>query len=752
MNLVNCYGLCADDRTTHLHSPIHATSPTDLTNAFLSGASVHFWDIRKNGLTDLASWLIERRITVLHWVPTLFRALSETVPPGVQLGAIRLIVLGSEPVTRRDLECYRRCFEDSAVFINRLGSVETENTRLFYADKQTELPKAGLPCGYAVPGREVLLVDEKAELCSPGEIGEIIVRSRFLAQGYWNRPDLTDAAFSMDGQTGMRTFRTRDLGIMSPDGCLTYHGRKDHLFKVRGQFVDPLEVESALTRQAGIQEAVVVGEESEDTDTRLVAYLKMDEAKRPTANEISAALRDFLPGYMVPGKFIRLDEIPLSAVGKVERMRLARGEVAGTELDVESSPITEAPASALEETLIAIWERVLGISGIDRRSSFLGTGGDSLKMMMFLNRIRAKFDQSVHITAVFDAPTIAEFAEHLVEHYAIGEDEPSSMESGSAPDSSITPESLVRFQDITLAAWSNKGRSVPASPQRNPRAIFILAPPRSGTTLMRVMLGGSPELFAPPELNLMHFLTLSERQAVLTERLAHQQEGTVRALMEARNCDAEVAKQLMADCVDRGLTIQQFYGCLQDWAGDRILVDKTPEYSNHIDTLRRAEAWFEDALYIHLLRHPCGQVVSYEDARLDRMTQIPHNHTPRTLGELLWNVSHRNILDFLSEVSPDRHYRVTFEELVKAPVETSECLAEFLQIDFHTNMSDPYVEQDSRMTDGIHSLTKQLGDEKFTTFRQIDPSIAERWRAVLSPDSLSEMTWDLAESLGYEKS
>src|SRR5262249_49187452 len=128
---------------------------------------------------------------------------------------------------------------------------------------------------------------------------------------------------------------------------------------------------------------------------------------------------------------------------------------------------------------------------------------------------------------------------------------------------------------------------------RNRPSVFVLSPPRSGTTLLRVLLGGHPHLFAPPELELLTFATLQERKAAFAGRDSFWLEGSLRALMEIHHCDAAHAQRLMADYEERGWTARQFYRQLQDWLGERWLVDKTPSYSLEPDVLRRMEDEFE---------------------------------------------------------------------------------------------------------------------------------------------------------------
>ncbi|MFL6292353.1 MAG: condensation domain-containing protein [Thermoanaerobaculia bacterium] len=285
---------------------------------------------------------------------------------------------------------------------------------------------------------------------------------------------------------------------------------------------------------------------------------------------------------------------------------------------------------------------------------------------------------------------------------------------------------------------------------RNPPAVFVLAPPRSGTTLMRVLLGGHPRLFAPPELELLSYNTLAERRATYTGRDAFWLEGLVRAVMEIRGCTAEEATETIAVWEDEGWTAKQAYGQLQAWLGERILVDKTPSYALDSAILERAEEDFEEPLYVHLVRHPNGMIRSFEEAKLDQLFfRREHPFERRELAELIWQVSQENILRFLEQVPEKRKHLVRFEELVRDPEPVLRRLCDFLDLDFDPAMLRPYEDRSRRMTDGVHAESRMLGDVKFHTHSGIDAGTAESWRRELSEESLGEPTRAMAERLGY---
>ena len=312
----------------------------------------------------------------------------------------------------------------------------------------------------------------------------------------------------------------------------------------------------------------------------------------------------------------------------------------------------------------------------------------------------------------------------------------------------ITDADVGRFLELI------KPRQLPAPPsgtRKNPRAVFILSPPRSGSTLLRVMVAGNPALFAPPELHLLAYANMAERKADLSgERGDQLAEGVLRALMETRGWTAEQARERLNQAEAEGASVGTIYAELQQNLGDRLLVDKTPTYAYSLDILRQAEALFEDPLYIHLLRHPCGMIRSYEESDLTRMMPLlmkGSDFSSAALAEMIWLVSNRNILQFGQQIPAQRWFSLSYENVVSDPGTQMQELCSFLGVPFHEDMLNPYSDKKARMTDGVDSSSKMSGDLKFHLHSQIDPAAATRWQQFCSESMLGDATTDLMQSL-----
>ncbi len=468
--------------------------------------------------------------------------------------------------------------------------------------------------------------------------------------------------------------------------------------------------------------------------------------------DVRAHLDRSLPAYMHPSAFVLLERLPLTRHGKVDRKALP--EPAADRSHLKSEFV--GPRSALERALVELWEQALSVESIGVHDNFFELGGDSIRGAVVINTLQQRLGKVLHVVALFDASTVEELAAYLTRHYpdaakVLSGDNITARAAESAhaaPLERITDRQVQELRSLIPNSTSGI-KSAPRGRPKNSPAIFVLSPPRSGSTLLRVMLGGHPRLFAPPELELLSFHTLQERLAACQGRYSFMLEGTVRTIMQLRNCAADEAQRIMQECEQKGLTVADFYQWLQELAGERILVDKTATYVQDIEALRRAEAIFDEPFYIHLLRHPCAVIRSFEEARIDRIVRFQHAFTPRQLGELYWLLGYENSSRFLGGIPKQRRMDVRFEDLVSRPDEIMRALCTAMEMDFHPQMLEPYADKQRRMTDGVHAMSRGLVDLKFHQHSGIDAAVADEWRQHLSSDSLGDPTRRLARELGY---
>ncbi len=225
-NYTNSLHLSAQDRLSLIPSFSFSAAMMDTFGALLNGASLYPFDVAANGLDQLGTWLIENEITVYHSVPTIFRHFVATLTDGILFPYLRLIDFGGEPVSRRDVELYRKHFSPDCLLVNGLGATELNVIRQLVMDHQTEFLGDRVPVGYAVPETRILLLDENGQALGYNQPGEIVIESQYLSPGYWRQLEQTAAVFKTTTD-GLRRYFTGDLGRLRPDGCLEHYGRKD---------------------------------------------------------------------------------------------------------------------------------------------------------------------------------------------------------------------------------------------------------------------------------------------------------------------------------------------------------------------------------------------------------------------------------------------------------------------------------------------------------------------------------------------
>jgi amino acid adenylation domain-containing protein len=406
----NALHITPEDRLSLLTSPSYSVSLRHMFGALLNGATLCPFGVATEGLGALTRWLHTERITLLFSVPSVFREFAAVLTDGERLGSLRVLHVGGERLTAADFDVYRRFFPASCLFVNSLASNETGIMTMFIGDKSTQLTSDVIPAGYPVEDKYVTVVDDAGDEIEDGGVGEIVVRSAFLASGYWNRPDLTSAAFGIDPRDPLkRVYRTGDLGSRATDGCLTYRGRKDSRLKIRGIRVDPEEIESALQLHPDVEHAVVSMRDTTQERPRLVAFIVPRSGTAVSSRHLRRFLAGRLPRHMMPAAFVAIEALPVTPNGKVDRAALP------DEHSVHSTDraLFIAPRSDLERMLVTMCEAAVGITGVGVHDDLFDLGLDSLAMMRLVTDIECATGRDLPPAALFTSPTVASLAARL---------------------------------------------------------------------------------------------------------------------------------------------------------------------------------------------------------------------------------------------------------------------------------------------------------------------------------------------------
>jgi amino acid adenylation domain-containing protein len=382
-NHINNFRLTFEDRVGVLTSFSFDMAVTDTFSALLCGAATVPVDVRTLGPAYLAEALAEHGVTVYHSTPTVYRQLLLALGER-RLPAIRAAVLGGEDITTADVEAFWRHFAPDGVFVNGYGATEIS---FITQDHLVAVPDGvRVPIGYPLDGIEVSLDGPDPDR------GEIVVRSRYLALGYVGRPFRERA-------DGRREYRTGDLARRLPDGRLIHLGRADRQVKIRGNRVEPAEIEAALRELSDVDDAAVVA-----LDGDLHAYLTGPEP--PGLSVVTRTLGQRLPAYMVPRTVTALAALPLTPTGKVDLAALPRPQA-------PVRPHASRPRTPGEEAVCAAWAAELGLPEVGPDDNVFDLGANSLLLAAVQVRLERGLGVRVPLARMVEFPTPAALCANL---------------------------------------------------------------------------------------------------------------------------------------------------------------------------------------------------------------------------------------------------------------------------------------------------------------------------------------------------
>lgn len=376
-------------------------------SALLNGGELHFLDPREVGIEEVPQWISSQNLTTLHATPSLLRAVMKVCAASTTLTGLRLVTTCGEAVHGDDVTKLRTLLSPVASYCNLSGSSETGNLAFNEFPPGSDVPDRILPVGVVAANKVVRLLGPDGSDVAPGEVGEILVESPYLSEGYFVERDGTATAdLTKFGQAadGTRSFRMGDLGRFDQHGLLHLVGRSDDAVKVRGYLVEPSEVESALRRLPTVEDAVVLARQT-DAGAALVGYVAVDPTSRaPSAADLRRDLRKVLPDWMLPANLVLLPALPRNERGKVDRNALPAPS---------PRPAVIAPAVGVESELAALWSEILEIEQVGRDDDFVSLGGDSLQTQQMLTRAGKLFGAELSSATLANFPTLHQFSAHL---------------------------------------------------------------------------------------------------------------------------------------------------------------------------------------------------------------------------------------------------------------------------------------------------------------------------------------------------
>jgi amino acid adenylation domain-containing protein len=700
--------------------------------------------------------IIGNQITAIQATPTFLRLmLAEGLFSHCR--SLRLVICGGEQLTADLIRLFYKTHPYCELY-NLYGPTEGA-VDVCYWHCPRIIKGDIVPIGRPVVNKRLYILGCAKDALPPNIEGEIFIGGPSISDGYVGEKALTDTVFVDDPFTAesSRMYRTGDRGFHLTTGEIVFSGRTDDQVKINGYRIELGEIEKQIGQIPGVDQVAVIRTHALNNELFVAAWIvKLTEiVLDETAVRRLLAAR--LPSYMIPRRIGFIEAMPLGPTGKIDRKKLSHLD---TDLS-DSVRIESGTDNHIEEYLVLAWKKVLHVPTVDVGDNFFNIGGDSVLALEFMYMLEKKMNRILHVVSLYNAPILKDFAGYLRKEFpgCLSDDAAFTKIKEKITDSGF----ISRIDSAECDTFQRSVKSVkvgqeylPATEQKNSRALFILSPPRSGSTLLRVILAGHSALFSPPELQLLTFDTMSMRKNFFDGRDNFWLGGSVKAVMELTGWSADSAEQFIEKYEELDRPVSDFYRFMQEKCGNRILVDKTPTYTLDIEILRKAELLFDDPLYIHLIRHPYAMIHSFEEVKLGVFYPTFINDldssqfTERELAELIWFTGHRNILDFAKEIPADRFTAINFEDLVGDPSGSIRSLSGFLGLDFEQSMIDPYDGSSARMTDGLTENAPMLGDRKFIHHQKINKDVINNWRKLYEVDFLGKPAAKMCLEFGYD--
>lgn len=408
------YGVAPGDRRLQFASIGSDMFVSEIFTFLCAGATLVFClDRDGNSLAEFLRLIEAQRITIAGMPASWWSAWAAAVESGglAVPACLRIVIAGMERLNPAALAAFRRAAHAGLRFFNAYGPSETSPIATLYEAGSSPWESATLvPIGKPIANNRVYVLDDYGNPVPAGIPGELYIAGAGVARGYLNAPDLNAAKFPPDpygADPARQMFRTGDCVFSLPDGNLVFLGRVDRQVKIRGFRVELEEIETVLAEHPAVLYCAVIAQ-AEREHTRLVAYFTSRGSPGAASEDLRLHLSRRLPDYMLPGAFVGLAEMPMTASGKVDRRSLpdyAPRVLPAAHFDELANPT--------EKRLAAIWQNLLGSAPPGAAANFFESGGDSLRATQLVVRIQREFGKDLPFALFLRAPTIAQIARVL---------------------------------------------------------------------------------------------------------------------------------------------------------------------------------------------------------------------------------------------------------------------------------------------------------------------------------------------------
>src|ERR1051326_925515 len=399
------FHITAEDRATYFAGLGFDASVWELWPYLTAGASLHLPEESvRTAPEGLRDWLVAQGVTI-SFAPTPLAERLITLPWPSNT-ALRTLLTGGDtlhrfPPAHLPFTVVNNYGPTECTVVASSGVVGTK-------EEQPGLPTIGRP----IANTRIHILDGDFKPVSQGDLGEIFISGPSVARGYLHHPEVTTEKFlanPFDPTPGSRLYRTGDLARLLENGEIAFVGRVDDQIKIRGFRIEPDEITAHINEHPSVQQSVVVARVLGEGGKGLVAYIILAPGSDTSQSELKSFLYNRLPDYMVPATFVRLDSLPLTPSGKVDRTALP-APVADNMLRDEDFV---APRTPIEERVAEILAPLLGVEKVSVEDNFFMLGGHSLLGTQLIARMRDAFGVNLSLRSIFDAPTVADLAAQI---------------------------------------------------------------------------------------------------------------------------------------------------------------------------------------------------------------------------------------------------------------------------------------------------------------------------------------------------
>ncbi len=420
---INAAHVNVEDRFLTLASLCTIVGVRDTITALLAGASVHLLDPQRVGAREMVTVIRAEAITILFAFPALLR--SVLAYGGEQAGdALRLVRIGGDTTLWSDIDLLRGWLGPEPAI--QLVYAATEAPMMqWFVDDSCRADDARIPIGYPLPGNRLALVDESGRNAPPGEVGELVVASPYVALGLWIDGRCVDGSIESKGALPCRLFRTGDLVRQRPNGLLERIGRKDRQVKIRGTRVELDGVEAVLRQNPFVRDVGALARpasktSSADGEVNLVAYVSPRDGAPPGLLDDLKELMRSAPSPMRPERLYLIDKIPRLPSSKLDLRALLAGDEVNVQNEravaIEAVEADPSDSDGIARTVAQVWQKVLQTPARGPEDDFFEAGGDSLKAITFMIDLEQALGLELSLTLITETPKFGRLCDALREH------------------------------------------------------------------------------------------------------------------------------------------------------------------------------------------------------------------------------------------------------------------------------------------------------------------------------------------------